>query len=197
MNGVRAALRPRTKLTLAILFAAAGASCDGCSLFGPSDCGSKTSLTHTEPAPFAAPLPETTIVTGGVVHFSWSHEFDGLCVGAADSDTQAVFTMSFDAGPSFPKTAPEGLRFVGRVYHAAFIQPRTKTLDMPRTIVESSEVLAVENIGLKQGNDGISARVTAELDMSFVSSGNVQQDRATAQALMRQFHITMYYRKPE
>jgi len=189
---------PRVRLTLAVLFAAACAGCDGCSLFGPSDCGDDAEAVYPIAEPFAFPLPERAFVDVGTAHFSWSHEFSGLCVAAPDSANVASMEWFYDSATTGgQQLAPPGLRFEGRVYHAAGFQPYTASTSVTGAISPAAyHVVQVPKIGLKQGHAGeASATVIEELEMSFTSSGSIDQDRATADALINELRFFLVYKK--
>ena len=191
-------LRARGRLTLALLFAAACTGCDGCSIFGPSDCGDDGEAVHMIAQPFAFPLPERAFVDGGAAHFSWSHEFSGLCIAAPDSANVASMEWFYDADAiGSSQVAPPGLRFEGRVYHAAGFQPYSASTSVTGTISPAAyHVVQVPKIGLKQGHAGeASATVIEELEMSFTSSGSIDQDRATADALISELRFFLVYKK--
>ena len=178
-----------------MLFAVACAGCDGCSLFGPSDCG-KLIVDRYFVEDLFDPSAYTQVTVDGVAHFKWSHEFSDLCVAASDAANLAEMEWTYPPAPSLIQP-PAGLRFQGFVYHAAGFQPYSSAPVAPGGGLQGGPFsLKVENIGLKQGNELVStAFVIAEFDMSLTSFGSPEEDRFKARNVITSLKFYMHHRE--
>jgi hypothetical protein len=179
--------RLSSHLAAALVFALCGT---GCGLFEPSEnCGSEEQDDVDISAPFAAPDPEVAQITGAEVRFAWGRGLSGICSEGSHSDTAVEFNVFVD-----PTVAePAGFTITGNVYTAAFIQPRTARAGK---LSQERWNATVTDLGLKQGNpEGGAATISNELVVSFTSSGNLTNDRATAARYIRDVGITTTYRK--